>query len=134
MRKWLPLAIDVLIVIAWGGVIWVVGRSMSSRVELLTFVWATFLAGLLSGRFRIVVAPVMPFIAIAFAAIFLPDNCDPTARCEEDPLWFGLIFLALLALASSVLMALGVLVRQWWDGLLRPRPAEPGSTAAIKDT
>src|SRR4051794_1088893 len=114
MRSWGSLWVDIAIVLAWGALIYLL-RDMSSRAELLAFIWATFLVGLVSGRYRIAVAPLLPFTAIALAALGNWDACDPSAGCNDDiPLWGGLVLLALLALLAAGVMVCGVFLRQRW--------------------
>jgi hypothetical protein len=131
MRMRRSLAVDVAIVLAWGALIYLL-RDMSTRAELLAFIWGTFFVGVLSGRYRIAVAPLLPFIAIAFAAIADQNSCDPSASCSEDPIFLGIFYLAVLALLAAGVMAIGVFLRQRWQNLLRTRGPEQAPTPATK--
>jgi hypothetical protein len=123
MGKWRSLGVDVAIVLAWGAVIYLL-RDMSSQLELLLFIGATLLAGLLSGRLRIAVAPLMPAVAVAFA-VLLSGGCDSSTPCDDSgPLWLGLVALGVIAVVAGSLLALGAFLRQRWDALPAGEPVK----------
>jgi hypothetical protein len=105
------LGADLLIIAAWVVALASLG-DIDTRGEFAIAAGATLFAGLVSGRFRILILAVGGLLLAALLAG--GTSCDPST-CEDDisPL-LGWILLAMILAIPAAVMALGVLLRKMW--------------------
>jgi hypothetical protein len=129
MRRW-PVVIDVLVGLAWIATAILLYRGgLDSTQAWIAVLWATVLAGLIAGHYRVVLATLALFVAAAVGVIFLPSGCGASAGCHEDwPVLFQVILVGVLFGGLSALMAFGAFLHQRWAKLLSPRQVKPRSS------
>jgi hypothetical protein len=108
----LRFAADAAIALAWAGALWSLG-DVETPVEWAVVAGATFLAGLLSGRYRILILAVGG-VLLTTVFVMVANTCQPPSCEEELPLEIAIVFLAAFAAAPGAVMALGVFVRRRW--------------------
>jgi hypothetical protein len=106
-------ALDGLIAVAWAAALASLHDIQTSE-EWAVALGATFLAGLLSGRYRILALAVGGTLLVV-TIIALANPCQ-ASTCEETPIEVVVLFVAVFAAGASAVMALGVFVRQLITG------------------
>ena len=105
-------SLDVLIAVGWAASLAALG-DIDARPEIVVALGVTFLAGLLSGRFRILALAIGGLLVAGLIASG-GASCDPST-CEDDisPAWEWILFIVFVTI-PAVVMALGVTVRRAW--------------------
>jgi hypothetical protein len=110
VRKHVPLVIDVVIAVAWALVVSQYD-DIQTRGQWAGVLGATILAGALSGRYRVIPLSILVVLPVA-ALLGTGGNCD--TGCDEDPVAVTILFVLVLVVGISAVMALGVFLRKEW--------------------
>jgi hypothetical protein len=111
------LGFDLLVGFLWAFVV-ASYQDVHTTLDWMVVLWATFLAGLVTGRYRVVLAAAA--MAVIAVVAVTTNPCTPTSGCEDDfPAVFQAIFLAALIGSLAFLMAFGVFLHKRWATLLR---------------
>lgn len=127
MRRGVLVAVDLLLGGGWVALNFLIqSGDLDSSLNAAEAVWflalSPVLVGVLSGRFRVLLAPVVLFVVIAVTVVFF-SSCDPTTvRCDEEMPVTGALFIWLARCwLLAGLMTIGLLLRQPLARLLEPR-------------
>jgi hypothetical protein len=121
LRDWV---VDCAAFAVWSAVLLLLAFEVITPVGFVTFALifgGSALLGFVSGRFRMLLAPLALAVVLIVVASFASDDCDPARGCEDDEngwaLFFYLVFFAGLLVETSI--GVGLLFRRLSDRLLR---------------